>query len=193
MSHFNPILRIADLFNDFFHKLTAIVDEATLELRTRAEQAEARAAAAEQRVLAIAERMDNEPPATTECGHCCQVASCVFDGEAYVCVNEEACAERREILWMREIIRETAARALQAEQERDELISAERASVMRADLDNYKAGYEAKTALIHKLVAALARAIEESGHTKFCRAYQDIGECDCWYGEAWKTATDTPE
>lgn len=33
--------------------------------------------------------------------------------------------------------------------------------------------------------SVLTRAVNESGHTKFCRLYQDIGECDCWYGAAW--------
>lgn len=102
---------------------------------------------------------------------------------------------KAEILWIRELQSATAARAIKAEQERDALISAERASVLVADRDTYKAGYEAKTVLIHELVAALTRAqaalthaVYQSGHTKFCRAYQDIGDCDCWYGEAWALA-----
>lgn len=107
---------------------------------------------------------------------------------------------RREMLWIRELQSATAGRALQAEQERDALISAEHASVLVADRDNYKAGYEAKTVLIHELVAALTRAqtvlihaVYESGHTKLCRAYQDIGDCDCWYGEAWTLAAATDD
>lgn len=40
--------------------------------------------------------------------------------------------------------------------------------------------------------AILIRALDESGHTKFCRAYQDIGDCDCWYGEAWALASPNP-
>lgn len=95
---------------------------------------------------------------------------------------------------------ERLAALLAAEAERDELLSAEHASVLVAERDNYKAGYEAKTTLIHELVAALTRsqaalvrALTESGHTKFCRAYQDIGDCDCWYGEAWAIAGATAD
>lgn len=50
-------------------------------------------------------------------------------------------------------------------------------------------GYEERARQAESALAAIqaviARALTESGHTKFCRAYQDIGNCDCWYGEAW--------
>lgn len=43
-----------------------------------------------------------------------------------------------------------------------------------------------------RLREALTQALDESGHTKFCRAYQDIGECDCWYDKAWAAVEETP-
>lgn len=127
---------------------------------------------------------------TTECGKCRHVGPCHDDGEAYVCDNEGECVLRCEIDLLKNDLR-------QVMQSRDALLSAEHASVPVTDLNTYKVGYETKSALIHDLVAALThaqavitRAVNESGHTRFCRAYQDIGDCDCWYGEAW-AAVDT--